>query len=93
MSSSKDNNVFKKTSFLQGNNSAFIEEFYSQYIENPETLPESWQTFFKGLDDDISVVSKNINGPSWSPKKSNILNKDFKEIFSVKEKTFTNNNS
>ena len=69
MSSSKDNNVFKKTSFLQGNNSAFIEEFYSQYIENPETLPESWQTFFKGLDDDISVVSKNINGPSWSPKK------------------------
>ena len=69
MSSSKDNNVFKKTSFLQGNNSAFIEEFYSQYIENPESLPESWQNFFKGLDDDISVVSKNINGPSWSPKK------------------------
>ena len=47
MSSSKDNNVFKKTSFLQGNNSAFIEEFYSQYIENPETLPESWRTFSK----------------------------------------------
>ena len=49
MSFSKDNNIYKKTSFLGGNNSSFIEEFYSDYLTNPEKLPEGWKTFFDGL--------------------------------------------
>ena len=72
MSSSKDNNIYKKTSFLQGNNSAFIEEFYHQYLEDPLSLPESWRLFFEGLKEDVSLISKNINGPSWAPKKKEI---------------------
>ena len=49
MSSSQDNNVFKKTSFLAGNNSAFIEEYYSDYLKNPSKLPSGWKEFFDGL--------------------------------------------
>jgi 2-oxoglutarate dehydrogenase complex dehydrogenase (E1) component-like enzyme len=41
MSSSNDNTVYKKTSFLAGMNSEFINEFYTDYISDPKSLPES----------------------------------------------------
>tara|TARA_Y100000817_G_scaffold310665_1_gene301657 strand:- start:524 stop:3412 length:2889 start_codon:yes stop_codon:yes gene_type:complete len=73
MSSSKDNSTYKKTSFLAGNNSSFIEEFYLDYLENPARLPEDWRLFFEGLNDNEELISKNLKGPSWSPvKKRNI---------------------
>ena len=40
MSSSQDNNIFKKTSFLAGNNSAFIEEYYSEYLKEQIGNPD-----------------------------------------------------
>ena len=56
MSSSKDNNIYKKTSFLAGNNSEFINEFYADYISDPESLPESWKKFFDGLSDSEKLI-------------------------------------
>ena len=72
MSSSKDNNIYKKTSFLAGNNSSFIEEFYSEYLSNPQNLPEGWKSFFDGLSDNKEVIRKSFKGPSWAPKKDRI---------------------
>ena len=69
MSSLKDNNIYKKTSFLAGNNSSFIEEFYLDYLSNPKSLPDGWKSFFDGLQDEQDLISKNLKGPSWSPKK------------------------
>jgi len=69
MSSSKDNSTYKKTSFLAGNNSSFIEKFYLDYLENPARLPEDWRLFFEGLNDNQDLISKNLKGPSWSPVK------------------------
>lgn len=70
------NVVFEKTSFLAGNNSAYIEELYSKYKENPDSLSQSWRQFFDGLGD----IKKNgdLNqGPSWAPKKiKHIVNGD-----------------
>ena len=83
MSSTK-NNLFKKTSFLSGGNSSFIEQYYSQYLSNPNSLPESWKNFFDGLGEERGLIKKNIIGPSWSPKKNhidlNIENIDSQEI-------------
>jgi len=73
MTSNKDNSIFEKTSFLQGSNSLFIEELYLQYLKNPENIPESWVEFFDGLNEDQEVIKKEISGPSWTPKKNNIL--------------------
>ena len=70
MSSFKDNSIYKKTSFLAGNNSSFIEEFYSEYLKNPEKLPEGWKIFFDGLQEKQEIISKNLLGPSWAPKKN-----------------------
>ena len=69
MSSSKNNTIYKKTSFLAGNNSEFINEFYADYISDPLSLPESWRKFFDGLSDDEKLVYDDIRGPSWSPAK------------------------
>ena len=72
MSSAKDNNKYNKTSFLAGNNSSFIEEFYSDYLLNPERLPEGWRSFFDGLQENKNIISENLKGPSWAPKKKRI---------------------
>ena len=85
MSSSKDNNIYKKTSFLAGNNFSFIEEFYADYLTNPNSLPEGWKQFFDGLEDKQDIISKNINGPSWAPKKKNRPNKELKSNLKIQE--------
>jgi len=69
MSTSRDNNIFKQTSFLAGNNSAFIEKYYSDYLSNPSNLPPGWKEFFDGLKENEDIISKTLEGPSWAPKK------------------------
>ena len=70
MSSSNNNLLYKKTSFLAGNNSEFIKEFYADYISDPDSLPQSWRAFFDGLSDDEKLVYEDLKGPSWSPEKN-----------------------
>ena len=67
--SSSNNNTYKKTSFLAGSNTEFINEFYADYLSDPKSIPESWKLFFDGLRDDKKLVNDNLNGPSWSPVK------------------------
>ena len=69
MSSSDNNITFKKTSFLSGVNSEFINQFYSDYLTDPKSLPEGWRKFFEGLSEDEKLVLEDLNGPSWSPEK------------------------
>ena len=69
MSSSDSNITFKKTSFLSGINSEFINQFYSDYLTDPSSLPESWKRFFDGLSEDEKLILSDLNGPSWSPEK------------------------
>ena len=69
MASNRDNLLFEKTSFLQGNNSLFIKELYIQYLNNPKSIPISWVEFFDGLGEDEEIIKKEILGPSWAPQK------------------------
>ena len=68
MSLSK-NLEFEKNSFLSKSNNAFIEQMYLKFINKDKDLPESWQNYFEGIDEDLGMVAKKINGPSWSLKK------------------------
>ena len=87
MSSYNDNTVFKKTSFLAGMNSEFINEFYADYISDPKSLPDSWKNFFDGLSDNEKLIFDNIKGPSWSPdKKFKKLKSTFEEKEEIKER-------
>ena len=69
MSSSDKNITFKKTSFLSGINSEFINQFYSDYLSDPASLPDSWKKFFDGLSEDEKLIFDDLKGPSWSPEK------------------------
>ena len=70
--SSPDNNItYKKTSFLSGINSEFINQFYSDYLSDPKSLPQSWRKFFDGLSEDEKLVLNDLRGPSWSREKKN----------------------
>ena len=72
MSVDKFNQTYKKTSFLTGVNSDYIEEYYSLYLQSPNLLTRDWIEFFDGLKEDSENIIQNIKGPSWSPKKSKL---------------------
>ena len=71
MSSSK-NLDYQKTSFLSKSTSAFIEQMYLKFINKDSNLPESWKKYFLEIGEEVDVIAKEINGPSWSPKKKKI---------------------
>jgi 2-oxoglutarate dehydrogenase E1 component len=61
------NDVFARTSFLQGANATYLAELYAQYQENPSSLDPEWREFFASLDDDAHSVRAEARGPSWAP--------------------------
>ena len=71
MSASK-NLEYKKTSFLSKYNNNFIEEMYVRFVEKDPTLPRSWKEYFIDLGDDFELITQEIKGPTWNPKKINI---------------------
>ena len=48
--SSPKNLEYKKTSFLNKANSAFIEEMYVKFINKDPSLSESWIEYFSSVD-------------------------------------------
>ena len=84
MSSSK-NIEFEQTSFLSKSNSAFIEEMYSKYVEKDPTLPESWRKYFETLGEDLNLIAKEIEGPSWKKNRKKI---NFDKNFSKDENLY-----
>ena len=71
MSSSK-NLDYKKTSFLNKSNNAFIEQMYLKFINQDSNLPESWKNYFLDLGENIDLVIKELKGPSWSRNKKKV---------------------
>ena len=52
-----------------------------KYLSDPKSVPQSWEEFFNGLDDDREVIKKEILGPSWARKKIDFKeNEDLKAI-------------
>ena len=71
MSSSK-NLEYQKTSFLNKSNSAFIEQMYMKFVNNDPQLPDSWKKYFLDIGEDLEIIAKEINGPSWGYKNKKI---------------------
>jgi 2-oxoglutarate dehydrogenase E1 component len=71
MSASK-NLEYEKTSFLNKSNSAFIERMYLKFVNKDADLQDSWKNYFEGIGDELNIIAKEINGPSWGPKKNTI---------------------
>ena len=91
MSSSK-NLEFEKTSFLNKANSAFIEQMYLKYINKDADLPESWLNYFEGIGEELNIIVKEINGPSWSPQKKKIDIDELQKKIEIQEQKNFNAN-
>ena len=87
MSSSK-NLDFKKTSFLNKSNSAFIEQMYLKFVNKDPNLPTSWRDYFEGIGDEFNVIAKEINGPSWGPKKNKVNIDELQQKIDKEENNF-----
>ena len=61
------NDVFARTSFLQGANATYLAELYARYQESPSSVDGEWREFFASLEDDPHDVLAEARGPSWAP--------------------------
>ncbi len=61
------NDVFASTSFLQGENAAYLAELYARYQDDPFSVDPEWQSFFASLEDNPDDVLADWRGPSWAP--------------------------
>jgi 2-oxoglutarate dehydrogenase E1 component len=53
------------TTFLTAGNAGFIAELYGRFVENPNTVDESWRRFFAEIADDPAAMLAEQRGPSW----------------------------
>ena len=90
MSASK-NLEFEKTSFLNKSNSAFIERMYLKFVNKDVDLPESWKNYFEGIGEELNIIAKEINGPSWAPKKNKIDIDELQKKIDQTENNLENN--
>jgi 2-oxoglutarate dehydrogenase E1 component len=59
------NDVFARTSFLDGANATYLAELYARYEADPASVDAAWQSFFASLGDDAADVLADARGPSW----------------------------
>ena len=67
MTSSQINEIFDKTSFLHGVNTAYIEEMFEKFQTDPNNVPNDWKEFFIGITQNIK--NQNSIKASWSQEK------------------------
>ena len=61
------NEVFARTSFLQGANATYLAELHARYQQDPASLDPGWRAFFASLEDSRVDVLAEARGPSWAP--------------------------
>jgi 2-oxoglutarate dehydrogenase E1 component len=61
----KQNQLFLGSAFLYGGNAAYLEQMQAAFAKDPSSVPESWQSFFRDLDDTAEDATRNADGASW----------------------------
>ena len=65
MTDQSPNDQFHASSFMQGHNAEYLEQLYARYANDPKSVDEAWQAFFRELGDDEVSVKQEAQGPSW----------------------------
>ncbi|HKQ54445.1 MAG TPA: 2-oxoglutarate dehydrogenase E1 component [Methyloceanibacter sp.] len=64
------NEVFARTSFLQGANATYLAELHARYEQDPASVDADWRAFFASLDDNKESVLAEARGPSWAAQRA-----------------------
>ncbi|MEM7520521.1 MAG: 2-oxoglutarate dehydrogenase E1 component [Pseudomonadota bacterium] len=62
------NTDFHASSFMEGDNAAYLEQLYARYAADPSSVDEAWHVFFKAMGDERKAVEAEAAGPSWARK-------------------------
>ena len=54
--------------FLYGANAVWIEQMLAAYAEDPNSVPDSWRSFFEQMGDGGPETAANTSGASWKRK-------------------------
>ena len=66
MTEQSPNDQFHASSFLQGQNAAYLEQLQARAAADPGSVDESWAQFFKSLGASASDARAEAEGPSWA---------------------------
>ncbi|HEY0854449.1 MAG TPA: 2-oxoglutarate dehydrogenase E1 component, partial [Devosia sp.] len=65
MTRQEKNEQFLLSSFLYGGNADYIENLYARWKADPNSIDQTWASYFGRLEDTATDVAKNSEGPSW----------------------------
>src|SRR5215469_2952901 len=54
------------TTFLNSGNIGFIADLFARFLDDPQTVDESWRAFFSDMGDDRSTILTELRAPTWS---------------------------
>ncbi|MBC6408009.1 MAG: 2-oxoglutarate dehydrogenase E1 component [Rhodobacteraceae bacterium] len=67
MTTPPTNAMFRASSFMQGNNAAYLAQMQARYAQNPGAVDAQWRAFFAQLGDDAAAVESAIAPLPWMP--------------------------
>ena len=65
MTDQSPNDLYHASSFMQGHNAEYLEQLYARFANDPSSVDEAWQAFFRELGDTETDVKREAQGPSW----------------------------
>ena len=54
-------------SFLTGTSSLYAEQMYENYLQNPDSVHDSWKTYFANVDNGVKYVEGDFSSPTAVP--------------------------
>ncbi len=66
MTDQSTNEQFHNESFLQGHNAEYVEQLQARFADDPNSVDESWQRFFRALGEEPNAARAEAAGPSWA---------------------------
>ncbi len=60
-------------SFLNSANAPYVAELYFKYTQSPNSIDESWKSFFSSLNEDELSIISDFGGPEWKKRDTNVI--------------------
>ena len=66
MTRQEKNEQFLLSSFLYGGNASYIEDLYTRFKTDPNSVDPTWASYFGRLEDSAADARRSAEGPSWA---------------------------
>jgi len=60
-------------SFLNSANAPYVAELYFKFTQSPNSIDESWKSFFSSLNEDELSIISDFGGPEWKKRDTNVI--------------------